>query len=371
MNDAVLGQLRHIVATYGPEICADPRRVEGLLRDLSGEHRREIAVLVGAVREGVPAELLAGRNSALPAVTRERLVRMLRDNLGLAADAAQWAVRTWALALDVTGLEPSVPVSGNRQTARSVSQPGPADAGQQIERLVNAALDVATSIPEKDVQACALGSVATALVQSDPARAEELLSEAEQLVQAITSENVKTRALHDLSVTLAVTDPDRAERLAQSMTHASLLKDDALGYLARALVDADPDRALRVAWSINHEGLKGYELAGLATALAATDPDRAERLAVSLTGDYWKAAALSSLATGLAALDAGRAAHLLGEAERLALSLTDEAAKASALGNVAQALAPADPGRAAQLLDEAERLALSLTYEPGCRCWVT
>ena len=59
MNDAIGAQLRLVVATYGLGICDDARRVEALLRDLSGEHRREIFVLAGAVREGVPAELLA------------------------------------------------------------------------------------------------------------------------------------------------------------------------------------------------------------------------------------------------------------------------------------------------------------------------
>jgi len=104
VNDAVRTQLRQIVITYGLEICEDPRRVEALLRDLAAGYRREIAVLVGAVREGVPAELLAAKNRVLPAVLGERLARMLQDNLGLADEVARWAVSTWASALDVTGL---------------------------------------------------------------------------------------------------------------------------------------------------------------------------------------------------------------------------------------------------------------------------
>ena len=47
MNDAVGLELRNIIDRYGPEVCEDPRRVEALLRDLSGEHRREIFVLAG------------------------------------------------------------------------------------------------------------------------------------------------------------------------------------------------------------------------------------------------------------------------------------------------------------------------------------
>src|ERR1700722_13721786 len=59
VNEAAGIQLHRIIATYGPGICDDPRRVEALLRDLSGEHRRETFVLAAAAREGIPAELLA------------------------------------------------------------------------------------------------------------------------------------------------------------------------------------------------------------------------------------------------------------------------------------------------------------------------
>ena len=162
MNDAVITQLRRIVATYGVEVCEDPRRVEGLLRDLSGQHRREIAVLVAAVREGVPTELLAFAKSALPSLRAEQLAMLLRDNAGLAADAAQWAIRTWALALNVTGLQSHVAETGDQQAARSISQPGAADADDRIDRLVSRATDVATSIPENNIKASALGIVSTA-----------------------------------------------------------------------------------------------------------------------------------------------------------------------------------------------------------------
>ncbi|GEM_PF-6489893 len=37
MNEAAAQQMRRIISSYGPGICDDPRRVEALLRDLSGE----------------------------------------------------------------------------------------------------------------------------------------------------------------------------------------------------------------------------------------------------------------------------------------------------------------------------------------------
>ena len=49
----VRDQLRALLAGQGPAILDDPRRFEALLRDLSGEHRREAHLLVSALREAL------------------------------------------------------------------------------------------------------------------------------------------------------------------------------------------------------------------------------------------------------------------------------------------------------------------------------
>lgn len=56
----------------------DSRRVEGLLRDLSGEHRLEIGLIVGALREGIPAELIAAREGPAPELRVSTLARRLQ-----------------------------------------------------------------------------------------------------------------------------------------------------------------------------------------------------------------------------------------------------------------------------------------------------
>jgi len=101
MNDAPRQTLRGLIARHGPGLCSDARRCEGLLRDLCGEHRREINILVGALRERVPLDLLAGRNSAPTGLLLSRLARRLEDQLALTADASRWAVDSWALALGI------------------------------------------------------------------------------------------------------------------------------------------------------------------------------------------------------------------------------------------------------------------------------
>src|SRR5205085_505116 len=61
MNDAIRPVLRDLVQREGAAVYEDPRRCEALLRDLAGEHRSEIFVLVTAVRAaGAAAGAVAG-----------------------------------------------------------------------------------------------------------------------------------------------------------------------------------------------------------------------------------------------------------------------------------------------------------------------
>src|SRR5262245_796802 len=101
MNPRVRDKLCQILAAYGPSLHTDPRRCENLLRDLCPQNKRELSVLIGALREGIPAELTtpAQRKTAIHSIGR--FSKRLEDNLALAVGPARWAVETWALALGV------------------------------------------------------------------------------------------------------------------------------------------------------------------------------------------------------------------------------------------------------------------------------
>lgn len=99
MNDLPRQKLCELISTYGRSLCDDPRHCEALLRDyLCGQYRREVYVLIGALKEGVAAELLASQRVPHE-VLLARLTKRLHDNLALAEDAARWGVESWALAL--------------------------------------------------------------------------------------------------------------------------------------------------------------------------------------------------------------------------------------------------------------------------------
>ena len=99
MNDVPRHALRQLIAKYGPDLCSDVRRCEGLLRDLCGAHRREINILTGALDERVPLDLLAAQSTIPRELLLTRLAKRLEDQLALTEEAARWAVDSWALAL--------------------------------------------------------------------------------------------------------------------------------------------------------------------------------------------------------------------------------------------------------------------------------
>jgi formylglycine-generating enzyme required for sulfatase activity len=106
-------KLRELIVQYGRSLCDDPRRCEALLKDYCGQYKREIFVLVNALKNRVAEDLNNTSAGVPPALVVGRLIQRLEDELGLAENAARWAVETWALALGIMPVE-------------SVEQPRPA-----------------------------------------------------------------------------------------------------------------------------------------------------------------------------------------------------------------------------------------------------
>ena len=99
--------LRRLLAQYGPSLLEDPARVDALLADLCGPHRKERFLLVHALRERVPAELLAQPQGGV--IHWQRLSQRLQRRYGFSDGAAQWAVESWALALNLAPLSSRLP----------------------------------------------------------------------------------------------------------------------------------------------------------------------------------------------------------------------------------------------------------------------
>jgi hypothetical protein len=92
-------QLVGIIAKHGHSLCKDPERCEALLRESCDESFPEVSLLINALKEQVPLELLSSPSNVPRRVLHARLVRELEENFCLKKDAARWAVDSWALAL--------------------------------------------------------------------------------------------------------------------------------------------------------------------------------------------------------------------------------------------------------------------------------
>ena len=120
MSEGVQGVLGELLARFGPGLAEDPRRLEALLRDLAGQDRQGIFLLVSAARERVP-ERLTGSGGSLPApLLISALARDLQQSLGLADSAARWAVQSWAVALGITS---TASTAGTAATAPPAADP--------------------------------------------------------------------------------------------------------------------------------------------------------------------------------------------------------------------------------------------------------
>jgi len=118
--DVARTQLQYIVGRYGISICEDARRCEAMLRDLCPDCKREIHVLVNAIREDIPQELIRASKDIPKELLLTELSKRLYDNLGIKDDLARWAVESWDALLDSNKEELFIP-SGHSSSVTSVA----------------------------------------------------------------------------------------------------------------------------------------------------------------------------------------------------------------------------------------------------------
>lgn len=99
MDDLVRETLKRLVSEHGTELCLNQQRLEGLLRDFCGQHRREIKVLITSIQEGITDALLQVSGTEVDPLLAHRLVQRLHEGAGIDKRYSEWAVNTWAIAL--------------------------------------------------------------------------------------------------------------------------------------------------------------------------------------------------------------------------------------------------------------------------------
>jgi outer membrane lipoprotein SlyB len=103
-SEIVPGALKSLVDRYGQQLLGDASRLRGLLTDEVPQAKREISVLMLALEERVPQDLMRVHSGEPIASLTPRLTRRLTDEKALSPDAAQWAVHAWAQSLGVNSV---------------------------------------------------------------------------------------------------------------------------------------------------------------------------------------------------------------------------------------------------------------------------
>lgn len=98
MNEHAREVLRNLIAERGTALARDRVRLGGFLRDECGEAKREINLLLDAIDERVIEDLLAQSDEPIDVILA-RLTQRFVANRGTNAEAANWAVVSWAIAL--------------------------------------------------------------------------------------------------------------------------------------------------------------------------------------------------------------------------------------------------------------------------------
>ena len=112
--------LRRLLTDYGPALLEDPARVHALLADLSGSSFRERFLLVHALQEHIPAELLVQHLDDTDQL--QQLSQRFQRRYGFSSEAARWAIESWSLTLKAarSGQDPSI--KGDREAAKAIAR---------------------------------------------------------------------------------------------------------------------------------------------------------------------------------------------------------------------------------------------------------
>lgn len=133
-SEQVPAALKGLVDRYGTGLLGDAGRLRGLLQDEVPTAKKEISVLLLALDEHVPQDLMRVHSGEPISSLSPRLARRLTDDKALAPDAARWAVNAWAQGLGVESVLLSQPAQPDAALAR---QEGQAVAGLAGDTAAN------------------------------------------------------------------------------------------------------------------------------------------------------------------------------------------------------------------------------------------
>lgn len=99
LDELVTQKLSEILSKHGRPLLTDAKLCENLLKDYCGAYKEEIALLVFAVRERIPSDLLLSHDGLPRDMLRALLIKRLRKDRSLSEGAARWVLDSWSQAV--------------------------------------------------------------------------------------------------------------------------------------------------------------------------------------------------------------------------------------------------------------------------------
>lgn len=119
MDNAAAVALQRVLAEFGEGVAHEPARLRSFLLDEAPQCKREIAALMQALEEGIPADLRRVQSGVPHHMVLTQLAQRLASERAITADAARWAVSAWSVAL---GFDPA---EGGHDTPTPEPRPNP------------------------------------------------------------------------------------------------------------------------------------------------------------------------------------------------------------------------------------------------------
>jgi len=122
-NNQIGDFLCEVISRYGISVCDEPRKVKGLLLDLSlGENKKEINILIMLLDEKIPQDLLSGKDAIPYELLSNKASMKILSNHALDKSSVQWAINCWAFALQIINDPPPPPANNRIIDPRDIEQ---------------------------------------------------------------------------------------------------------------------------------------------------------------------------------------------------------------------------------------------------------
>ena len=101
MNNYVRQKLCEIIKIKGPSVYNEEKKIEGLLKDYCGEHKKEINIIIIAIKSGIVSEIISSKDNKHIELLIPNFIKTMIEEYSLNENAAKWVIETICISLNI------------------------------------------------------------------------------------------------------------------------------------------------------------------------------------------------------------------------------------------------------------------------------